>query len=68
MLGVERRHRRPLEDLLPDMVNSHGMSETARRLNLSKATLGYWLLKFQIRVERIALRPNERINIERVRD
>ena len=67
MLAVEKRHRRPLEDLLPEMVNDHGLSETAKRLGLSKATLGYWMLKFQIRVERVALRPNEEIRIERIR-
>lgn len=67
MLAVEKRHRRPLEDLLPDLVNDRGLTETAKVLGLSKATLGYWMLKFQIRVERVALRPNEEIRIERVR-
>ena len=67
MLRVEKKHRRELEDLLPEMVNSHGLTETAERLGLSKATLGYWLLKFQIRVERVALKPNEEIRIERIR-
>ena len=67
MLTLERRHDQELEDLLPEMVNEHGLTETAKRLDLSKATLGYWMLKFQIRVERVALRPNEEIRIERVR-
>ncbi len=67
MQAVERKYRRSLEDLLPEMVNEYGMSETADRLGLGKATLGYWLLKFQIRVERVALRPNEEIEIKRVR-
>ena len=67
MRGVERKLRRPLEDVLPEMVNEYGLSETAERLKLSKATLSYWLLKFQIRVERVALRPGEEIEIKRVR-
>lgn len=67
MQTVERKYRRSLEDLLPEMVNEYGLSETAERLGLSKATLGYWLLKFQIRVERVALRPNEEIEIKRAR-
>ena len=67
MLTVEKRHRRELEDLLPEMVNEYGLTDTAKRLGLSKATLGYWMLKFQIRVERVALKPNEEIRIERIR-
>ncbi len=67
MLAVEKRHRRELEDLLPEMVNEYGLTDTAKRLGLSKATLGYWMLKFQIRVERVALKPNEEIRIERIR-
>ena len=50
MRGVERKLHRPLEDVLPEMVNEFGLSETAERLKLSKATLSYWPLKFQIRV------------------
>lgn len=68
MLDVERRHRRQLEDLLPEMVTEHGITETANRLKLSKATLNYWLLKLQIRVVRIALRPGESYEIRRVRE
>ncbi len=67
MKAVEKKNRRDLEDLLPEMVNEFGMSDTATRLGLSKATLGYWLLKFQIRVERVALRPDEEIEIKRSR-
>ena len=67
MLTVEKRHRRELEDLLPEMVNAYGLTDTAKRLGLSKATLGYWMLKVQIRVERVPLKPNEEIRIERIR-
>lgn len=67
MTSVEKKYKRQLEDLLPEMVNEFGLSNTADRLGLSKATLGYWLLKFQIRVERVALKPGEEIEIKRVR-
>ena len=67
MLNVEKKFKRQLEDLLPEMVNESGLSATANRLGLSKATVGYWLLKFQIRVERVALKPGEEIEIKRVR-
>ena len=68
MLEVERRQRRQLEELLPEMVTELGLTETANRLRLSKATLNYWLLKLQIRVVRIALRPGESYEIRRVRE
>ena len=63
MLAVEKRQHRQLEELLPEMVNRLGLTGAAKELRLSKATLGYWLLKLQIRVERIALRPDEYIEI-----
>jgi len=68
MLEVERRQRRQLEELLPEMVTELGLTETANRLRLNKATLNYWLLKLQIRVVRIALRPGESYEIRRVRE
>ena len=68
MLEVERRLKRQLEDPLPEMVTEMGITETANRLRLSKATLNYWLLKLQIRVVRIALRPGESYEIRRVRE
>ena len=68
MLEVEKRLKRQLEDLLPEMVTEVGITETANRLRLSKATLNYWLLKLQIRVVRIALRPGESYEIRRVRE
>ena len=45
MQRVENEHQRPLERLLPEMVNEIGLSSTAEELGVSKATLGYWLLK-----------------------
>ena len=40
MQRVESDHQRPLERLLPEMVNELGLSETASELGVSKATLG----------------------------
>ena len=45
MLRVEEQYKRPLEKLLPEMVNEMGLSATAEEFKVSKATLGYWLLK-----------------------
>lgn len=65
MLQVEKEHQRPLETLLPELVNERGLSTTAEDLGISKATLGYWMLKLGIHVRRVALRPGESIEITR---
>ena len=66
MQRVENVHQRPLERLLPEMVNEKGLSETASELGVSKATLGYWLLKLGINVRRVALAPGETLEVKRI--
>ena len=65
MQRVETDHQRPLEKLLPEMVNEKGLSVTAQELDVSKATLGYWLLKLGINVRRVALAPGETLEVKR---
>jgi hypothetical protein len=65
MQRVENDHQRPLERLLPEMVNEIGLSGTAEALGVSKATLGYWLLKLGINVRRVALAPGETLEVKR---
>ena len=65
MQQVEERHRQPLERLLPEMINEQGLSATAQALEVSKATLGYWLLKLGINVRRVALAPGESLEVKR---
>ena len=66
MLEVESTHNnQPLERMLPDMINDIGLTGTARELGISKATLGYWLLKLGIDVRRVALAPGETLEIKR---
>ncbi len=65
MTAVEERFHQPLETLLPEMVTEEGLSATADALGVSKATLGYWLLKLGINVKRIALSPGETIEVKR---
>ena len=62
----EYDHQRPLERLLPELVNELGLSEPAAKLDVSKATLGYWLLKLGIDVRRVALAPGETLEIKRI--
>ena len=66
MARVEQQFQRPLERLLPEKVNEVGLSETAQELGVSKATLGYWLLKLGINVRRVALAPGETLEVKRV--
>ena len=65
MQSVEGRYRQPLERLLPEMINEYGLTATARQLEVSKATLGYWLLKLGINVQRVALAPGESLEVKR---
>ena len=66
MIAVEEKFHQPLEKILPEMVTAEGLSSTADRLGVSKATLGYWLLKLGINVRRVALAPGETITINRL--
>ena len=42
------------------------LSATADELGVSKATLGYWLLKLGINVRRVALAPGETLEVKRI--
>ena len=66
MIAVEDRWRQPLEKMLPEMVTDQGLTNTADQLGVSKATLGYWLLKLGINVRRVALAPGETLEVKRV--
>ena len=66
MLKVEKHFQRSLDKLLPERVNEIGLSQTADELGVSKATLGYWLLKLGINVRRVALSPGETLEVKRV--
>ena len=66
MTDVEDRIGQPLEKMLPGMVTDEGLSATADKLGVSKAALGYWLLKLGIHVRRVALAPGETLEVKRV--
>ena len=66
MLAVAERFSQPLEKMLPEMVTEQGLTATADYLGVSKATLGYWLLKFRIDVRRVALAPGDSLQITRL--
>ena len=66
MAAVEAKLHQPLERILPEMVTDQGLSATADELGVSKATLGYWLLKLGINVRRVALAPGETLEVKRI--
>ena len=66
MAAVEDKFGQALESMLPEMVTERGLTATADYLGVSKATLGYWLLKLGINVRRVALAPGEVLEIHRV--
>ena len=66
MIEVENKFKQPLEDMLPQMVTEYGLTASADQLGVSKATLGYWLLKLGINVRRGALAPGDSIEVKRV--
>ena len=66
MLRVEKQHQQELERLLPERVNAVGLSATADELGVSKATLGYWLLKLGISVRRIAVSRDEVVEVKKI--
>ena len=66
MIEVDNKFKQPLEDMLPQMVTEYGLTASADQLGVSKATLGYWLLKLGINVRRVALAPGDSIEVKRV--
>lgn len=62
---VESQFNRPLERLLPEMINERGVSATADFLGVKKSTLNYWILKLGINVQRVVLAPGESVEVKR---
>ena len=52
--------------LLKDKLNSYDcdQTETSQYLNISKATLNYWLIRYGIKIEKVALSFDETIEIK----
>ncbi|KKN78127.1 hypothetical protein LCGC14_0353540 [marine sediment metagenome] len=65
MISVEQHFEEGLETLLPKMITARGLTATADQLGVSKATLGYWLLKLRIDVKRVALAPGDTLTVQR---
>ena len=68
MLAVEGRLGLKLERYLPTAVTNERQSAIADYLGVSNGTLGYWLLKLDIRIYRIAAGPGDVVNVTRAAD
>ena len=47
------------------MYNELGLPGMSEELGISKGTLWYWLLKYNVSVRRVALRPGESLEIHK---
>ncbi len=68
MLKVEKKFKRELERIIPELVNDLGLTGAANELKMGKSTLSYWMLKLGIQYRRVALGPGEIIEIKRISD
>ena len=67
MLDIEARYNRDVTELLAELVTEHGLTGAAEILETSKANVGYWLLKLDILVERVAVAPGDNLRVKRRR-
>ena len=63
MRQVEAKFQRPLMILIPELAEVYDLTECAEEMGISKATLGYWMLKLGIEVRRIAVCPGETLEV-----
>lgn len=59
MKRLEAEYSRPLPEVLAELQNTLGIEETCKKLEISRATLGYWNLKCGVKVARIAYIPGK---------
>ena len=60
---TEEKLGRPLEEVLPEMMQNRKLSDVAAELHISKATLSYWLLKLGIELQRVPVGPGQRVQV-----
>ena len=65
MTEKEERLGQPLEKALPELLFDHTQTEIAEMLDVSLATLAYWILKLHLRLQRVALAPDEYVEVKR---
>lgn len=66
MMEVERKHKLPLERLLPETFNQLGLVGTAQKLEVPKSTVQNWMNRLGITVKRVTVRRGDTLEIRRV--
>ncbi len=65
MREVEEKYNQPLDRLLPVMYNQMGLPRMAEVLGVSRSTVWYWLLRYGVDVRRVALAPDETLEVKK---
>ena len=65
MKQAEEQIGSPFPQKLAKMLTEHGLTETAQILNVSKATLKYWIVCFEITWYNIVASPGDVIHVIR---
>ena len=63
MIVVEDKFQRSLEIIIPELVNDRGMVKAADEMGISKACLGYWMLKLGISIQRVAVPRDHTVDV-----
>ena len=66
MLRIEEKYGQPLEKLLPRLYNERGLPAMAAEFGISKGTIWYWMLKFGINIQRVAVSPDEHLAVSKM--
>lgn len=61
MLAAEALAGKPLEEALPELVNTRGLRATAELLDHSTAGIYYWLMWFGIKHKFVCIPPGYRL-------
>lgn len=63
---IEEKYHRPIEKLLREMYNEEkkGLPTIALELGVSRSTVYYWLLRYGFKLERMALRQDETLEVK----
>lgn len=65
MLAAEKRLGGPLETTLASEFNRRGSKGLAAHLGVDGSLLCYWILRFQISTQRVAIPPGQSVVIRR---
>lgn len=65
MLAVEKKYDDYILRIVTRVVNEHGVVNGAKELGISKALMGYWMLKLGVTYHRVAVAPDEEIQIRK---